>query len=825
MILDLIKNIALLVTLAVGLRFLGYRFEQRRSVFLVMAGGLFGLVGVVGMMTPLQFAPGIIYDGRSIVLSLAGLFGGPVVAAIAVPICATYRFYLGGPGAIVGIAVILEAAALGVVLYYLRQRDERWVGPLALLLFGVVVHAVMLGLQLMIPGVGLEIVRRIGPSVILFFPLAFLLIAQIFLEVERRRQAERRLRGSEAYYRSLFENNQVPMLIIAPERGTIVDANPAAVRFYGWPREQLCGMAVSDINPLSEEQIRADIDAARPDRGHHWPVQHRLADGSVRDVEIYSGSIWVDGRDLLYVLVYDISERVRAEEQVRQSEAYQRALINASPLAVIGISPEGTVLSWNSAAEALFGWREEEVVGRLLPFAGDGQKDEFADLRRRVLAGETISRREVTRRRKDGSPVEVSLSAAPVVGADGSIVSIVGLVEDISQRKQAERDHEMLERQLLQARKMEAIGQLAGGVAHDFNNLLQIIIGHGEILAEKMRPDTGSHHELVQMMNASERAAKLVRQLLAFSRRQVLDMRDLDLNLVLDNCLSMLRRLLGGHISLSIINGHRLATVRADVNQLEQIVVNLCINARDAMPEGGLITIETENVRIDESFRVNHPWARPGRYVLLSVTDTGCGMDEDTRSRVFEPFFTTKAMGHGTGLGLATVYGLVKQHEGMIHVYSEVGKGTTFKVYLPAVERAALQVGDKIEGAVVGGGETILVAEDEEMVLKLTATILEGAGYRVLVGHDGEEAVQQFKTHADEIDMVLLDVVMPKLGGFSAYEQIKEIRPKVRAIFTSGYSVNAIHADYVLYDGLHLLQKPCGRDDLLRKVRSVLDQS
>ncbi|MEE4315198.1 MAG: PAS domain S-box protein, partial [Desulfofustis sp.] len=698
MVLDLIKNIALLVTLAVGLRFLGYRFEQRRVVFLVMAGSLFGLVGVVGMMTPLQFAPGIIYDGRSIVLSLAGLFGGPVVAAIAAPICAVYRFYLGGPGAIPGVAVIVEAAALGVALFYLRRRDERWVSPLSLLLFGVVVHAVMLGLQLLIPGVGPEIVRRIGPSVMIFFPLAFLLIAQIFLEVERRRQAEKRLRESEAYYRSLFEHNQAPMLIIDPDSLTIVDANPAAVDFYGWPREQLCGMVVAHIDTLSEDQIKTVIDAARQDQRYHAMLQHRLADGSLRDIDLYSGPIRVGGRDLLYALIYDISERTRAEEQVRQREAYLRALIQASPMAVIGLSTEGTVLSWNSGAETVFGWREDEVVGKFVPFVVPGQEDEFAELRRRVLAGETVSRLEASHRRKDGSPAEVSLSAAPVVGGDGSIVSIVGLIEDISQRKQAEREHELLERQLLQARKMEAIGQLAGGVAHDFNNLLQVISGHGEMMTEKLGPGTGLQEDLAQMMTAAERAATLVRQLLAFSRRQVLDMKDVDVNVVLTDCMNMLRRLIGEHISLSLLNGHRLATVRADVNQLEQIVINLCINARDAMPEGGLITIETENVRIDESFRGNHPWARPGRYVLLSVTDTGCGMDDETRTRVFEPFFTTKAMGHGTGLGLATVYGLVKQHEGMIHVYSEVGKGTTFKIYLPAVERAAIQVGDKIEG-------------------------------------------------------------------------------------------------------------------------------
>ncbi|MDX9896936.1 MAG: PAS domain S-box protein [Desulfofustis sp.] len=823
MVLDLIKNIALLVTLAVGLRFLGYRLEHQRIVFLILAGILFGLVGVVGMMTPLTFAPGVIYDGRSIVLSLAGLFGGPVVAAIAAPICAAYRLELGGPGALPGVGVIVEAAALGVALYYLRRRDERWVSPLSLLLFGILVHLLMLGLQLLIPGVGVEAVRRIGPTVLLFFPVAFLLIAQIFLEVERRRSAEKQIRQSEEYYRSLFEYNQIPMLIVDPEQAAIEDANPAAAEFYGWSQERLRTMDLAPLTGRPSEEVRETVRTVRDNGRNRTFASHCRADGQQCQVDVFSGPIRVGGRDLLYLLVVDISERREAEEALRHSEAKQRAMIQASPMAIISIDRDSRVLSWNRAAETIFGWTAEELVGQPLPMSLFGSPEEFTAASRRVFSGERLVQKEFVRHRKDRSTVEVSVSAAPVRSPDGRIDAIVALIEDISQRKQTERDHEKLEQQLLQARKMEAVGQLAGGVAHDFNNLLQVIIGHGELLADDQTVPSSRRDNLEQLMNAAQRAAGLVRQLLAFSRRQVLEMQDLDMNTVIGECLKMARRVIGEHIVVVPVYGHKLATIRADRNQLEQILLNLLINARDAMPNGGTITVETENVLIDESYRQQHPYARTGRYVLLSVIDTGCGMDEETRNRVFEPFFTTKGLGRGTGLGLATVYGLVRQHDGLIHVYSELEKGTSFKIYLPAVERSAAAVGDKIHGAVMGGSETILVAEDEVQVLKLTATILEHAGYRVLTAGDGEEALALFRRNPDAIDLVLLDVIMPKLGGFAVYEQMKALRRDVRVIFTSGYSINAIHTDFVLYEGLQLIQKPCGREDLLRKIRSVLD--
>ena len=371
---------------------------------------------------------------------------------------------------------------------------------------------------------------------------------------------------------------------------------------------------------------------------------------------------------------------------------------------------------------------------------------------------------------------------------------------------------------------MEAVGQLAGGIAHDFNNLLQAILGYGDMAMEEAGADSAAGASVKEMLKAGDRARMLVSQLLGFSRRQVLDMRDLDLNEAIGDMLKMVRRTIGEHIDVNFHTGHRLGIVHADPGQVGQILMNLCVNARDAMPGGGTLTIETENVRVDEAYLESHPYAQPGRFVLLSVTDTGCGMDEETRGKVFEPFFTTKDVGQGTGLGLATVYGLVKQHKGCVHIYSEVGKGTAFKVYLPVVERSVQAVGNKVKGTTPGGTETILLAEDDEMVRSLTRAILERAGYTVLPAGDGEEALAVFEQHRDEIDLLLLDVMMPKLGGRATYDRIREKCPGVRALFASGYSMNAVHTDFVLDEGLALIQKPAQRDDLLRKVREVLER-
>ena len=405
----------------------------------------------------------------------------------------------------------------------------------------------------------------------------------------------------------------------------------------------------------------------------------------------------------------------------------------------------------------------------------------------------------------------------------GKAIRMIGTHTDVTARKQAEAAREKLEGQLRQSQKMEAIGQLAGGIAHDFNNLLQAILGYGDLALDDLRGNANARSAVREMLKASQRAKTLVSQLLAFSRRQVLDMCDVDLNALIGDLVEMIRRLIGEHIRLDVLAGHSLGVIHADPGQIEQILVNLCVNARDAMPDGGTITIETENVRIDEEYCRTHAWAKPGRYVMLSVTDTGCGMDAETLANVFEPFFTTKDVGQGTGLGLSTVYGLISQHGGFVHAYSELGEGSTFKIYFPSVERAAANVGHKIEGAVSGGNETILLAEDEPVVRELTREVLERAGYRVLAAQDGREALRVFDQNADEIDLAMLDVIMPELGGKAVYEVVRERKPDLPVLFTSGYSMNAVHTNFVLDEGLELIQKPASRQSLLRRVRAALD--
>jgi CheY-like chemotaxis protein len=370
---------------------------------------------------------------------------------------------------------------------------------------------------------------------------------------------------------------------------------------------------------------------------------------------------------------------------------------------------------------------------------------------------------------------------------------------------------------------MEAIGQLAGGVAHDFNNLLQAILGYSELGMIEVKKTKAGHQEFAEISHAAQRASHMVQQLLIFSRRQSIERKYINLNNVIHDLIKILNRVLGEHYEIIFTPCREIDTVHADTNQIEQILMNLCVNARDAMPTGGRIAIETGVVTVDALFCQRHPWAVEGKYVVFSVEDSGCGIPEALQDRVFDPFFTTKAIGKGTGLGLATVYGIVKQHEGLIYLYSEVNKGTVFKIFFPSAEKKEDEKSEPlVETSMPGGGERILVAEDEEYVRKLIVSVLERSGYQVLVAADGEEAIRVFLHHPQEIDLVLCDVIMPKASGKKVYETITSIRPDLPFLFCSGYSRTAIGENLLPQGEVEILLKPYPPQDLLRRIREIL---
>ncbi len=493
------------------------------------------------------------------------------------------------------------------------------------------------------------------------------------------------------------------------------------------------------------------------------------------------------------------------------------AIVESSEDAIIGCSLAGHVTIWNRGAERLFGYSAEEVIGEITTTNPRLHWPEELKALKRVRKGESIPPFETVRRRKDGTEVHVSVSISPIRERDGRIVGASLICRDVSERKR-------LERQVVQSQKMEAIGQLAGGVAHDFNNLLTIINGYSELLLNRLPAGDPMRQILGEINRAGERAGALTRQLLAFSRQQVLEPKVLDLNAVVSDTEKMLRRLIGEDVILTYVPSPTAQPVKVDPGQMEQILMNLAVNARDAMPQGGRITIETRSVTLDEQYAQSHPDARPGRYALLAISDTGFGMDDATKARIFEPFFTTKGPGKGTGLGLATVYGIVKQSGGCIEVSSELGRGTTFKIYLPQVQEP-VSAGKSLCGIrlMPRGSETVLLVEDEAAVRSLARHVLRSCGYTVLEADDGQRAVQLVEDHRGPIDLVVCDVVMPYLGGRQLVERLSALRPVLKVLFVSGYTDDAVVRHGVLVSDYAFLQKPFTPTALAQKVREVLD--
>jgi two-component system, cell cycle sensor histidine kinase and response regulator CckA len=504
-----------------------------------------------------------------------------------------------------------------------------------------------------------------------------------------------------------------------------------------------------------------------------------------------------------------VLHQVHMERRLAESEARLGAIIASAQDAILAVDATGAVTLFNPAAERMFGCAANDAMGR----AATLFLPEIASSDNGQMSPSSTSMEWGLRSNGERFPVEVSQSGTDDYGAGSRTL----IVRDVTDRRR-------LEAQLRQAQRMEAVGRLAGGVAHDFNNLLTVISGYTEMILDDLPSGDRLRDPVLMMRQAGEQAAALTSQLLAFSRRQVVEPQVIELNGIVSNLTKMLRRLIGEDIELSVSLASDLDRVRIDPRQVEQILMNLSVNARDAMPHGGRVTIETANAAIDEHFAQFTPGLPPGRYVLLAVTDSGLGMDEGTRSRIFEPFFTTKDPGKGTGLGLAMVYSIVQQAKGHIEVYSEIEHGTVFKLYLPSVDGVD-QPSDAADddSAQLQGTETILLVEDAEGVRALLQDVLTLYGHQVLVARDGEEGIRLADDHQGPIDLIITDIVMPRMGGRELVERVVAGRPKIRALYLSGYTDEAVMRHGVLEAGSAFLQKPFTARQLMTKVRQVLD--
>jgi len=605
--------------------------------------------------------------------------------------------------------------------------------------------------------------------------------------------------------------------------GNITFVNLVAEKMTGWSRQEAAGRPMAEVCRILDATTRKAIPnpmekAVGQDRTLHLPSSSILIRRDGIEIPIEDSVAPIHDRERhatgAVIVFRDITERKRREDDLSRLAA----VVESSYDAIIGLTPQGTILTWNRGAERIFGYSANEAIGQSILFLSPPNlPPESTTFLEKIGRADAVEHFETIRTKKDGTQIQIALTLSPIKNSDGQVVGVSGVARDITESKH-------LEEMLRKAQKMEGIGLLAGGIAHDFNNLLSVIIGYSEILLDSTHLDTKLHSQCEEIKKAGDRAASLTRQLLAFSRQQLLAPKVLNLNTVVLETGRMLKRLIGEDIEFRTNLDPTLGSVKADPGQIEQVIMNLVVNARDAIPKGGKIVIETRNADLDDKYALRHPPSIAGRYALLAVSDTGIGMDEETTNHIFEPFFTTKELGKGTGLGLSTVYGIVKQSGGFIWVYSEIGHGTIFKIYLPRVDEA-VQQSQPCESApdLFRGTETIFLVEDEESVRALTRTLLEEAGYTVIEARNGTQALETAGNYSGSIHLLLTDVVMPGLNGPNLAESMLVTHPKMKALCMSGYTSTFANFSGLVDSGVRLLQKPFSREVLLRMVREVID--
>jgi PAS domain S-box-containing protein len=649
-------------------------------------------------------------------------------------------------------------------------------------------------------------------------------ILDLYNELHERQRVEEALRTTNELLSLFIKHSPIYTFIkeVTPTESRTLNASDNYLDMIGISGSEMTGKTMHELFPAEFAAKMTADDWRVASGGEILRLDEDLNGRNYRTIKF---PILLGEKTLLAGYTIDITERKRTEEELRRRENQMQKIFEILPIGLWFADKNGTLLHGNPMGIKIWGTEPNVPISDYsvfkawrLPSREPIQPDEWA-LAKTIREGVTIVDELLEIESFDGKRKIILNYSTPVLDDNGTIEGAIVVNLDISDRK-------TLEDKLLQAQKMESIGRLAGGVAHDFNNMLGVILGYSEIALEQVEKDRPVHSALQEIQRAGRRSADLTRQLLAFARKQTVTPKVLDLNRTVENMLNMLQRLMGEDVDLSWQPGKNLESIRIDPSQIDQILANLCVNARDAIEYTGKITIETGNVVIDETYRAEQAYFVPGEYVLLAVSDNGCGMDHETLSHLFEPFFTTKRVGEGTGLGLATTYGIVKQNNGFINVYSEPGQGTTFKIYLPRyVDKIRQTSGIVSAESVMSGHETILLVEDEPMILELSATMLKRLGYTVLTAGSPGEAIRLAQENDGEIHLLMTDVVMPEMNGRDLARNLLSLYPDLKRLFMSGYTANVIAHHGVIDEGVNFIQKPFTRKELSMKIREVFDQN
>ena len=647
-------------------------------------------------------------------------------------------------------------------------------------------------------------------------------IGSLGTDITERKQAEEALVANQRLLQTLFDT--IPhSLFLKDLDGRFLMVNPILAARHGLDPEQLVGRPISDFPVGTPEQIQRleTIDGSILN-GEQGMIRHEitLTQGAGQDTTFRRTILPFHGEgnklEGLVGIAEDITEQIQAEKALRESEERFRSTVENLPTALVLKDLEGRFVYVNPLFESWWGISREQALGKTSHDLFDKEDaDLYTALDKEVIGTQTVQEREYSVRFADGTEHVIIAAKYPIQGADGNTTGVGVVLSDITVQR-------LVEAQLRQSQKMEAIGQLAGGVAHDFNNMLQVIQGYTKLSLGDDTLSENTRDYLTQVQGASTRAASLTQQLLTFGRQQMLDKKIFDITHMIENQLNLLRRVIHENIDLELIPYPTVLPVYADAGMIEQALVNLCINARDAMPDGGRLTIQTRSMVADPDFCALHSWARPGAYALISVSDTGSGMTPEVMGRIFDPFFTTKELGKGTGLGLSMVYGIIQQHEGHIAVRSVPGGGATFEIYLPATDDFLQTAEENAVEQAEGGQETILLAEDEKEVLELVVALLERAGYTVMTASNGEEALEAFSSQSGAIDLVMLDVVMPKMGGPQVMEKIRTINPDIPVLFTTGYAPDSSLLKEYREPRVKIIRKPYAPNELYSSLRQLI---